>query len=91
MPHNKYEKPKYPPVDLIKAVILERKMEMKLEYTDIAKSVNVAPEYLRKLMTTKRTEDWNPDIRNAVCRRLGINIKTTLDMVENNGNSVRLN
>ena len=72
-------------MDLLKAVILERKMTMKMEYKDIAQAVNVAPEHLRRLMVTKRTEDWNPDIRNSVCRVLGINIKTTLSVQTEDG------
>ena len=91
MGRNKFEEPKYPPVDLLKAVILERKMEMKLTHEDLARCANVHPDYMRKMMTKIRTEDWSPDIRNAVCRLLRINIQTTLSLVTDDGAGIRMN
>ena len=51
-------------------------MSLKLTWDDIAKDSNVSPEYLRKIVRTLPTDEWSPQIRNAVCKRLGISIKT---------------
>ena len=81
---NKYSK-KAPPIDLLKAVILERKSALHLQYDELASAANITPEHLRKLMTTKRTEDWSPDLLKSVCKRLGIGIQTTLSLVDDDG------
>lgn len=79
MPRTVFDKPKYPPVDKLKAVILERKLVMKLSYDDLAKAANSSSGYIRQMITLKHTDDWNPEMRKAICRRLGINIKTTIE------------
>ena len=81
---NKYSK-KAPPIDLLKGVILERKSALHLRYDEIAADINVTPDYLRKLMTTKHTKDWSVDILNPLCRRLGISILTTLSLIDDDG------
>ncbi len=68
-------KQKYPPVDKLKAVILERKLVMGLSSKDLAEIANVRPDYIRKLLSSKHTDDWNPDVRNAICRHLGIEVR----------------
>lgn len=90
MPRTRFDKPKYPPIDLLKAVILERKMVMKLSYDDIASHVGVSTIHLRRLMTTENTNDWNPDIRKAVCKMLGIGIQTTLTQITDD-NGIKMN
>ena len=70
--------PKYPPVDKLKAVILERKLVMGLTYDDLAKVANTSSGYLRQIMIQKRTDDWNPEMRKAICRELGINVKVSV-------------
>lgn len=67
-----------PDIDWLKAAILERKMAKKLEWADIAAKANVSPDAFRKIVTTKHTEDWNPDIRRAVCKALGIKVKLVI-------------
>lgn len=65
-----------PEVDELKALILERKLTYKLSWEDIATKARVSPTVLRKLVSTKRTEEWSPAYKTAVCRALGINQKT---------------
>lgn len=75
----KPERPKYPPIDKLKAVILERKMTMGLNYQDLADASNVGAYYIRKLMSGKHTKDWPPDVRNAICKYLGLNVKVVVE------------
>ena len=91
MPKTKLSQRNTPPVDYVKACMLERKLALKLNYDEIAKGANITPDYLRKLMTTKHTDDWSPDIRKAVCKELGINIQTTISMVTEDKTGIRLN
>lgn len=75
----KIVKPTYPPVDKLKAVILERKMVMGLTYDQIAHELGYTAPWFRKLMTTVHTDDWNPDMRRKVCSMLHINVKQTIE------------
>lgn len=81
---------KEPELDIIKALILLRKQDYGFTYEDIAKKIGVHPVWLRTLMTTKHTKEWSPDILRAVCRLLRINITTTLSLVTEDKNGVRL-
>jgi len=74
MPHTKLSEPKYPPIDKLRACILERKMTMKLTWKDIAEVAKMDETYLRKMVPTKPSSDWNPEIRNAICKYLGIRV-----------------
>lgn len=87
MPRTKQDRK--PPVDLLKAVILERKLVYGLTYEDLAESAKINATYLRKLMSKTNTDEWSPDVRRAVCRALGINIQTTLSLVSDAG--IRIN
>lgn len=84
MPRTKLDRAKYPPIDWMKAAMLERKQTLSITSDELAAAANVSPAYLRKLMTKKHTDDWKPDIRRAVCRELGIGVKTTLSVMEGN-------
>ena len=81
MPRLKVTPPKYPPVDKLKAVMLERKLVMKLDYKAMADAAHCTPEHMRKLMTTKHTEDWPPEVRRSICRMMGLNVKTIIDQL----------
>lgn len=72
-------KPKYPPIDKLKAAILERKMVMHLSSQDLGDAANVSGWYIRKILSTKHTDDWNPDVRKAICEYLGLNVKVVLE------------
>ena len=88
MPRTKFDKE--PEMDIIKALILWKKMVMGVTYADIAKKVGVSPDWMRHLITERHTKDWSPDILRAVCRYLRINIQTTLTMVTEDQAGVRL-
>lgn len=80
MPRTKLDKPKYPPIDWLMAAILERKKVMGLEWGDIADMVGgISAEYLRKLASSKPPMKWPDDVRNNVCRKLGINIRMVVE------------
>ena len=78
MESTKSDRPKYPPVDKLKAVILERKLVMHLSTQDLGDAANVSGWYIRKLISSKHTNEWPADVRDAICQRLGISIKVTL-------------
>lgn len=82
MPRTKLDEPVK--IDWIKAAILERKLAKKLEWADIAAKAHCDSDYLRALMSRKPTDDWNPEIRRAVCRALGISVKTILTVATDN-------
>lgn len=72
---------KDPPIDYLKGVILERKLVKHLTYEEIAKEINVNQDYLRKLVSTKNTEDWSSEIREAICKTLGIELSTIISKI----------
>lgn len=80
----KLEKPKYPPIDWLKAAILERKAVMKLGWEDIAESAGVTCQVIRHLAAKKHTEDWPANIRKKVCSQLGIEAKLVITGVHEN-------
>ena len=81
MPRTKLgEKYSAPPIDKLKACVLERKMVLGLEYKDLADAAGISSVYMRKLMSTKSTDDWPNDVRKSVCRRCGLTIKTVVDV-----------
>lgn len=75
----KPERPKYPPVDKLKAVVLERKLAMHLSSKDLADVANVSAVYIRKMLSGQHSNDWNPDVRNAICKYLGLNVKVVVE------------
>lgn len=85
MPRTKFDKPKYPPPDRLKGAILERKLTMKLSWDDLAVVAHMSPAAFRRMAVQKHTNDWKPDVRRSVCRYLGINIKTTMSYVTDDG------
>lgn len=87
MPRVKLSKPRHPPIDWLMAAILERKKVMGLTMADLAEAAHMSPESFRHLMadSTRTVMDWRPDIRNGVCRRLGINISTTISTINEDG------
>ena len=84
MPRTKFDKPQYPPIDWVMAAILERKKVRHLEWADLAEKAGTTPDALRTMANRKHTNDWPPETRRAVCRTLGINIKTVLTVSEGN-------
>lgn len=88
MPRTKFDNE--PELDIIKAMILWKKLVMKMTYADIANKVGVSPDWMRHLIIDKHTKEWSPDILRAVCRLLRINITTTISMVTEDQSGVRI-
>lgn len=78
MPKTAFDKLKYPPLNWLLASILERKMIMKLTWTDLALAANITPESMRNLASCKPPEDWPSEVRRAVMRKLGITAKLVI-------------
>lgn len=85
MPRTKLDTLKYPPVDLLKAVILERKMTMKLNWDDLAAVAHMSPPAFRYMAVTRHTDNWKPDVKRSVCRYLGINMRSSLSIQTRDG------
>lgn len=79
----KLSAPKYPPIDWLMAAILERKRITKMEWADLATAARITPENLRRLASTKPPLEWPTDVRQAVCRKLGINAKLVIEEEHN--------
>lgn len=71
-------------IDWVKAAIYERKNALNLNWADIESKAHVGSTYMRKLMSTKHTNNWDADVRKAVCDILGIEIKTVLTIAADN-------
>lgn len=81
MPRTRFDKPKYPPIDKLKACLLERKLIMGLEYKDLADAANITNDYMRKLMSKRHTDDWPVDVKKAVCRKCGLTVKMVVEVM----------
>lgn len=68
---DKYSAPKEPPIDWLKAAILERIDAKGYNLKTLAAATVISYEYMRKLMTRPPME-WPYDCRDAVCKALGI-------------------
>lgn len=77
MPKTKLDKLAIPEIDWLRAVILERMAVYGISRKDLAKTANVCYETMRDYFTYSPTE-WPIQVREAVCKRLGI--KTVLEV-----------
>ena len=71
-----------PPIDWLKAAILERSSVFGLNQKDLAQEAHVSYGVFRKYMMRSPWE-WPDDIRNSVCKRLGINAVRTVEGAPN--------
>lgn len=78
MPKTRFDKPRFPPVNRLRAMILERKFVSGMGWDDIASAANVSSGTLRGLMH-KDPWDWPRDIRTAVCRFLDIKLVQSVE------------
>lgn len=65
-------------IDWIKAAVLYVKSERKLEWVDIAAKIKVQPDKLRKMVIGKHSDDWDREIKRALCKALGISVKMVI-------------
>ena len=74
MPKTKFDKPKYPPINNLRAAILERKFVSGLGWKELADSGGISESAMRKLASSKPPEEWPARVRNGVCRLLDIKV-----------------
>jgi len=78
MPRTRFDKPRYPPINNLRAAILERKFVAGLSWEDLANAAGISGASMRKLATAKAPDEWPPKVRNSVCRLLDIKVSTTV-------------
>ena len=78
MPRTKFDKPRYPPINNLRAAILERKFVARLSWEDLGGAAGISGAAMRKLATAKPPDEWPPKVRTGVCRLLDIKLSTTI-------------
>lgn len=78
MGRTKLDKPRYPPINDLRAAILERKFVSGMSWDDLGSAAGMKGPAMRKLATTKAPQEWPPKVRNSVCRLLEIRVSTTI-------------
>ena len=78
MPYTKLDKPRYPPINNLRAAILERKFVSGLSWDDLGRAGGITATAMRKLATTKAPEEWPEKVRKGVCRLLDVRYSTTV-------------
>ena len=78
MGRTKLDKPRYPPINELRAAILERKFVANLTWDELGAAAGVKGTTMRKLAREKPPQEWTPKVRNAVCRLLDIKINITI-------------
>ena len=76
---DKYSAPKEPPIDWLKAAILERISAKGYTLKTLAAAAGVSYEYMRKLMTMPPME-WPYHYRDEVCKALGIRYSIQIEV-----------
>lgn len=71
MPKTKLDKMAIPEIDWLRAVILERMAVKGVSRKELAKAANVCYATMREYFTESPLE-WPADVREAVCKRLGV-------------------
>lgn len=72
-------KQRFEPINKLRASILDRKFSTRMTYTDIGLQSGVSPNTLKYLMGNIDPWDWKPEVREAVCKTLGISITQKVD------------
>lgn len=78
MPKTKFDRPKYPPINQLRAAILERKFVGHYTWEDLANVAHIQPATMRALIIRKDPEEWPKDIRASICRYLDIKVTQTI-------------
>ena len=84
MPRTRFDKPRYQPINELRAVILERKFTAKLSWADIAKAANMQPDTMRQLAIRKPPQEWPEDVLKSVCRLLDLKVTQTITDLSSN-------
>ena len=78
MPRTRFDKPRYPPINNLRAAILERKFVSGLGWNELGSAAGITGDAMRKLASSKPPEEWPVNVRNAVCRLLDIKVTVTV-------------
>lgn len=78
MGKTKLDAPRYPPINNLRAAILERKFVAGMSWDDLASAAGISGASMRKLATAKPPDEWPPKVRTGVCRLLDIKVSTTV-------------
>ena len=78
MGRTKLDKPRYPPINNLRAAILERKFVSGLSWEDLGSAGGISATAMRKLATTKAPQEWPEKVRTGVCRLLDVRVSTTV-------------
>ena len=78
MPRTRFDKPRYPPINNLRAAILERKFVAGLSWADLGAPAGISATAMRKLATTKPPEEWPPKVKSGVCRLLDIKVTVSV-------------
>lgn len=72
------QKAEFIPLDVLGAIFMRRKADLKLNYDEMAEYTGVTPEYYRKMFIGKPTREWNPEIRSKTAKLLGVKIQMVI-------------
>ena len=75
---DKFSKTVAPPIDWLWAAVLERAMVLHMSRKDLADLAGVSYETMRDYIR-KSPWDWPTDVRERLCKALGIEIKRTIE------------
>ena len=74
MPRTKLDPPKYPPINRLRAMILDRMYGNRITLQDLASMAHISYAHMRRLMATKDPWDWPRDVRRRICTGLDLHI-----------------
>lgn len=78
MPRTRFSPSRFPPINNLRAAILERKFVGRLTWEQIGNAAGVSGDVMRQYATHKDPEDWPKDVRTKVCRFLEIKVTTII-------------
>lgn len=78
MPKTKLDIPKYPPINDLRAAILERKFVSGITWEDLAAVAGIKGSTMRKLARDKPPQEWSRPVLIAVCRYLEIKVNVSI-------------
>ena len=84
----KVELPAQPPIDILKAYILERKNAYGYTWQDIADKAHYLPDTVRKNVSDKHSDEWSIGFKKAICEALGLKVKVEITL--SNGEVLKL-
>lgn len=74
-----FNQKKYPPINKLRAFILERELVLGYSHKDLADIAHINYGYMRKLLSRVDPWEWPSDVRLNVCNALGIKTKLIIE------------